>query len=284
MMAPETAPSAKPKKTPVGNYGYASADDPSARWNIVFLFAVIAAGGLFGHAVSVRLWPISRLCSVLIGLACGAALVINLSNSLGALAVRNSRSAAESASKASAIKEDRTELARLQEALERLGPYVATDKPAVEAAQRAADTATIAKERECSNGDPKQRGRFCRDKEDAERLAADALAKATAAKALTDRAIKLEIDMRPIRERLRTAGPVVEANVQGTAIAKLFRLPDAEAEFAATVQQFALAGVVEALIVLSMVSFELLGRTQARPTSARAPAFAPRSRATTYTC
>jgi hypothetical protein len=131
MMAPETAPSAKPKKTPVGNYGYASADDPSARWNIVFLFAVIAAGGLFGHAVSVRLWPISRLCSVLIGLACGAALVINLSNSLGALAVRNSRSAAESASKASAIKEDRTELARLQEALERLGPYVATDKPAL---------------------------------------------------------------------------------------------------------------------------------------------------------
>jgi len=31
----------------VGNYGYASADDPSARWNIAFLFAVIAAGGLF---------------------------------------------------------------------------------------------------------------------------------------------------------------------------------------------------------------------------------------------
>jgi len=65
--------------------------------------------------------------------------------------------------------------------------------------------------------------------------------------------------MRPIRERIRTAGPVVEKNVQGSAIAKLFRLPDAEAEFAATVQQFALAGVVEALIVLSMVSFELLG-------------------------
>jgi hypothetical protein len=37
----------------VGNYGYASADDPAARWNIAFLFAVIAAGGLFGHAVSV---------------------------------------------------------------------------------------------------------------------------------------------------------------------------------------------------------------------------------------
>jgi hypothetical protein len=251
----------------VGNYGYASADDPSARWNIAFLFAVIAAGGLFGHAVSVRIWPINRFWSICTGLACGAALVINLSNSLGALAGRNSRSAAENASKASVIKEDRSELAHLQKALERLGPYVATDKAAVDAAQRAADAATTAKERECGNGDPKQRGRFCRDKEDAERLAADALAKATAAKALTDRALKLEADMRPIRERLRTTGPIIEVNVQGTAIAKLFRLPDAEAEFAATVQQFALASVVEALIVLSMVSFELLGRNQVRPTS-----------------
>jgi hypothetical protein len=251
----------------VGNYGYASADDPAARWNIAFLFAVIAAGGLFGHAVSVRLWPINRLWSVLVGLACGAALIINLSNSLGALAGRNSRSTAETVSKASAIRDDRAEVARLQKALERLGPYVATDQAAVDAAQRAADTATTAKERECGNGDPKQRGRLCRDKEDAERLAADALAKTTAAKALTDRALKLEADMRPIRERLLNAGPIVEANVQGTAIAKLFRLPDAEAEFAATVQQFALAGVVEALIVLSMVSFELLGSNQSRQTA-----------------
>jgi len=82
----------------------------------------------------------------------------------------------------------------LQKALERLGSYVATNQAAADAAQRAADAATTAKERECGNGDPKQRGRFCRDKEDAKRLAADALAKATAAKALTDRAVKLEAD------------------------------------------------------------------------------------------
>jgi hypothetical protein len=255
----------------VGNYGYASADDPTARWNIAFLFAVIAAGGLFGHAVSVRLWPINRLCSVLVGLACGAALVINLSNSLAALAGRNSRSTAETVSKASAIRDDRAELTRLQKVLEKVGPYIATDQAAVDAAQRAADAATTAKERECGNGDPKQRGRFCRDKEEAERLAADALAKATAAKALTDRALTLEADMRPIRERLRTAGPVVEANLQGSAIAKLFRLPDAEAEFAAVLQQFALAGVVEALIVLSMVSIELLGHRHTSQTDRPEP-------------
>lgn len=191
----------------VANYGYASADDPAARWNIAFLFGVIAAGGLFGHAVSVRLWGINRPCSLLVGLACAAALIINLSNALGALAGRNSRSAAESASKASAIRDDRAELARLQKALDRLGAYVATDKAAVDAAQRAADAASTAKERECGNGDPKQRGRFCRDREDGERQAADALAKATAAKALTDRAIGLEAEMRPIRQRPAQRGP-----------------------------------------------------------------------------
>jgi hypothetical protein len=221
-------------------------------------------------ATPARLWSINRLCAVLAGLVCGAALVINLSNSLGALATRNSRSTAEALSKANAIRDDRTELTRLQKELERIGSYVATDKAAVDAAQRAVDVATTAKERECGNGDPKQRGPFCREKEDAERKAAEVLAKASGAKALTDRALKLEADMRPIRERIRTAGPIVAGNVQGSAIAKLFRLPDAEAEFAATVQQFALAGVVEALIVLSMVSFELLGDNHPRRTAASA--------------
>ena len=58
--------------------------------------------------------------------------------------------------------------------------------------------------------DPKQRGsRFCRDKEDGAKAAADILTKAAASKALTDRAVRLEDPMRPIRERLRQAGPIV---------------------------------------------------------------------------
>jgi hypothetical protein len=69
--------------------------------------------------------------------------------------------------------------------------------------------------------DPKQRGsRFCRDKEDGAKAAADILTKAAASKALTDRAVRLEDPMRPIRERLRQAGPIVESNVQDTALAK----------------------------------------------------------------
>jgi hypothetical protein len=86
----------------VAQYGYASADDPAARWNTAFLFGVIAAGGLFGHAVAVRVGRVSKPWAVMIVMVCGAALVINLSNSLAALAGRNSRSAAESANQSRA--------------------------------------------------------------------------------------------------------------------------------------------------------------------------------------
>jgi hypothetical protein len=244
----------------VANYGFASADDPAAKWNMAFLFAVIAAGGLFGHAVAVRIWRISKGFSILIGIACAGALIINLSNSLGALAGRASRSAAEASTKTAQISDDRAELKRLESALAQLGTFTPTDEAAVGAAKRAADAATTAKNAECGNGDPKQRGRFCRDKETAEKEATDALAKTSATKAITDRANRIEAQMAPIRKRLQKASPIAETNVQGWALAKLFRLPEAEAGFMATVQQFGLAAIVEALIVLSMVAYELIGQ------------------------
>ena len=119
------------------------------------------------------------------GLACAGALLLNLSNSLGALAGRSSRALAEVTSKTAALKDDRAELKRLQDRLDSLGKFEPTDAAAVAAFASAARAATTAKERECGNGDPKQRGKLCRDREDAERLANDALAKATAAKATT---------------------------------------------------------------------------------------------------
>jgi hypothetical protein len=47
--------------------------------------------------------------------------------------------------------------------------------------------------------------------------------------------------------------------VQGSAIAKLFRLPDVEADYAATAQQFGIAVVVELIIVMCMIAWEVLG-------------------------
>ncbi len=49
-------------------------------------------------------------------------------------------------------------------------------------------------------------------------------------------------------------------NVQGSALAKLFRLPETEAEFAATAQQFGVAVVVELIIMMSLIAWEVIGQ------------------------
>jgi hypothetical protein len=49
-------------------------------------------------------------------------------------------------------------------------------------------------------------------------------------------------------------------NQQGSAIARLLRLPDSEADFAATAQQFGMAATVELIIVICMMAWEALGR------------------------
>src|SRR5436190_23808795 len=67
----------------VARYGYISSDNQVNGAILAFLFAGLAAGGLFGHAVAVHIWRIHRGWSILLGLICVAALVLNISNSLG---------------------------------------------------------------------------------------------------------------------------------------------------------------------------------------------------------
>ena len=242
----------------VGNYGYGSSDDPNVKWNMAFLFGAIACGGLFGHAVSARLWRTSKTLSLVIGGVCGIALIVNLSNSLGALAGRADKSTIERVALNKRVRSDESELARLQRQRDAMPAFVATDEAAVIAAKRAADTASDNRRAECGNGDPKQRGPNCRQREVDEKDAADKLVAATSAKVSTDRAGKLDGSMATIRQRLAAAGPVVTVNVQGSALARLFRLPDTEADFAATVQQFGMAAIVELLIAFALIAWETL--------------------------
>ena len=240
----------------VGRYGFKSTDIEADAWIMAFLFGAIAAGGLFGHAVAVRLWRTSQAASIAVGIVSAVALLLNLSNSLGAIAGRADTATMERIAKNRSIRSAESELKRLTDLRTAIPAFLQTDADAISAAKRAADAATTAKERECGGGDPRQRGRYCRDKEDAEKAAADAL---TAAKAATDRATKLEADAQKQRDRLAELGPLVTVNVQGSAIAKLFRLPDEEADFAATAQQFGVAVVVELIIVMFMIAWEVLG-------------------------
>jgi hypothetical protein len=263
----------------VGRYGFKSTDVEADAWIMAFLFGAIAAGGLFGHAVAVRLWRVSQRASVAVGIVSGVALLLNLSNSLGAIAGRADTVTMERITKNRSIRAAETELKRLTDLRTAMPAFVQTDADAVSAARRAADAATTAKERECGGGDPRQRGRFCRDKEEAEKAAADGLTNASAAKAATDRATKLEADAQKQRDKLAELGPLVTVNVQGSAIAKLFRLPDEEADFAATAQQFGVAVVVELIIVMCMIAWEVLGH--AVPGATRSDDVASKVTATT---
>ena len=242
----------------VGRYGYRSTDVEVDAWIVAFLFGAIAAGGLFGHAVAVRLWEHSKPAAIGVGAVSAMALLLNLSNSLGAIAGRAETATMDRIAKNRAIRASETELKRLM-ALRDAAPFFKpTDAAALAAAQRSADAATKARAAECE-----KRGLRCRDREAGERTANAELALVAEAKAATDRANQLEADADRERRELAALGPAVTVNVQGSAITKLFRLPDGEADFAATAQQFGIAAVVELLIMMALIAWEVMRRADA---------------------
>ena len=133
--------------------------------------------------------------------------------------------------------------------------FVPTDAATVSANERAAKAATASREAECA-----KRGNFCREREADERKAHSDLATSTAAKTLTDRAAALDAEIALLQAHIAKAGPVDASNPNGAAIASLFQLPKTAVDWLATWQQFAIAVIVELLIVSAFVSFELLGR------------------------
>jgi hypothetical protein len=160
-------------------------------------------------------------------------------------------------------------LKRLAKLRDDMPAFVTTDQEAVKAAKRAADAAAKTREAEC-----KRRGEPCREREDAETAANAKLTKVTEAKAATDKASKLEIDAKVQRDLLATLGPIVKVDAQGAAIAGLFRLPDEEAGFLATAQQFFTAAVVELIILVCLIGWEV-SRTKNEAPAPEPPVRAP---------
>ena len=83
-------------------------------------------------------------------------------------------------------------------------------------------------------------------------------------KALTDRAAKLDADIVALREKIEKAGSVLEANSQGSALARLFDMPDTKAATLSTYQNLAMAMVIEFLIVISLVASEVIEQHERR--------------------
>ena len=71
--------------------------------------------------------------------------------------------------------------------------------------------------------------------------------------------------MKRLRDRLDKGDVVRSTNPQGAILAKLFRLPDSEADAAATWQQFAMSIVVDLLIMACFIAHEVMGWETRRP-------------------
>lgn len=235
-------------------YGFKTSDNDFDGYIWAFMYGSVSFGGLFGHALAVRVWRHSKLAGALVFAGSAIALIISLSNSLGAMAGRGNESQAKRIQVAETVRNLRRSLDRSEREREGLS-FTPSDAEAVKAAKAKADAAANAREAEC-----KKRGDKCREREADEGKALAGLETATRNKSVTDRARTLDIEIAETKAKIERAGPVLEANPQGSAFARLFDLPDSKASFLSAWQNLAMAVTVEMLIVLSMIAFEVLSK------------------------
>jgi hypothetical protein len=205
-------------------YGYRTSDNDFDGYIWAFTYGAVTLGGLFGHAVALRVWRHNKPIGAIAMAISAFALVISLSNSLGAMAGRGNEQQAARIGVADTVRDLRRGLESAES--ERKGlKFEPADEAAVTVAQAKAAATTAAKDAECKY----IRGQRCRDKEAEESSALAVLEVAAKNKAATDRALKLDADIAAFREKIAKAGPVLEANSQGNALARLFNLPEAKA-------------------------------------------------------
>ena len=206
-----------------------------------------------------------RIGAGIVGLIAAAALIVTFTNSLGAIAGRADITQAERNTAKADQADDRAELRQIMRERAALNFVPATDE-AVKVARDAVTAAERTRLAECGNGDPKQRGPKCRDRETEEQTKRDALATVIANKALTDKAAKLDSDAVAVRARLAKVAPVQNANPLG---ATLEQMIGATAAALTAWQQAIVAGVFELCLVGVMVIYELLGQPKPPDTDAR---------------
>ena len=234
-------------------FGFKTSDNDFDGYIWAFTYGSVTLGGLFGHSLALRVWRHNQQIGGLVMVISALALTISLSNSIGAMAGRGNEKQATRLKVAEDVRGWRRDIERDQKKRDGM-QFKSTDQDAVDTAKKATAAATAAKEAECKSG----RGSACKTKEDAE---AKALADERAAiqdKNATDAAAKLDADIKKADENIKKAGPVLEADSQGSALARLFNLPDTQAATLSTYQNLAMAVVIELLFVISLVASEVL--------------------------
>jgi len=247
----------------VARYGYVSSGTPVSGIIVAFFFAVVAIGGLGGHAIAVHLWQRSRAWSIIVGLLALAALGANLSVTFDAILERRNEAQAERITVPADIREDGDALGRIKRELASLRDYDLITAGVVEAAKAAAAAATQSRQAACSSNRG-GRGNRCRQREADERLALAAVAEAKANRAATQRVNELRAELATIQRRLAEAPPPEDLQTEAPGRAQLFQIPNAAAVTAATWQKFAFAAIVELLIACAFIAFALM-RPEAPP-------------------
>ncbi len=251
-------------------YGYRTSDNDFDGYIWAFTYGAVTIGGLFGHTLALRVWRHNKPIGTIAMAISAFALIISLSNSLGAMAGRGNEQQAARMRIADTVRDLRRGLENAE--TERKGlKFEPADETAVNAARVKAGAATAAKEAECKF----IRGQRCRDKEAEESSALAVLEVAARNKAASDRAAKLDADIAAFRDKIEKAGPVLEANSQGNALARLFNLPEAKATTLSTYQNLAMAMVIELLIVMSLVAGEVLEHHETKMPAPEARPIAP---------
>ena len=235
-------------------YGFKISDNDLDGYIWAFIYALITFGVLGGHMVGVRLWRYGKnLLALGIFALSLFALAISLSNSLGAMASRMNTTQAAGVQTAETVRDTWLSLTRAEEERDAL-KFEATEWSAAETAQAKAKAATAAKEAECSY----VRGSKCHKKEEEEAKALVELETIRKNKTATERARALDAEIKALKEKIEKAGPVLEANSQGSALARLFALPEGDAAKLSTYQNLAIAIGIEILIVLSLIAYEVM--------------------------
>jgi hypothetical protein len=161
------------------------------------------------------------------------------------------------------LKQKQDELASLK--------FTPTKNDAVELAKSKAQAATTAKNEACN----KPLSQRCRDRQKDEIAALGDAAKATQEMNATDHAQKLDQDITKLNEKIEKAGPVLEANSQGGALARLFNLPDDDKDAAkklSTYQNLAMGFGIELLIALALILYEVMTEHERERMPKTAPA------------
>jgi len=237
-------------------YGWKQADNEIDQAMSAVMFGTIALCAIIFDGLAIRLWVNGwRAAGFFIGVIACLAFVVTFSNSLGSISSRSDAVEAQRQSVTDQRTDNRRELNRLEDALARIGSFTPTDQAAVDAATRAANTATDRRKAECGENNEK-RGPLCRQREIEDTDAAAKLATATTNKSTTDRTSDLEGQIARVKARLTSSENVGSINPLVQSLSRI--VPGLSDGFGAMMQA-GIALVFELCIVGMMAGFELLG-------------------------